>query len=204
MDREFLLIGVAMVILGLLGIVLDRLVWVLTGFVSPTFNEGFTALAGLVLAFGAILIPVGIVKGGVPTGGAAKVAFAVTGLIILAGVEATGVLNFAPSGPSAPTTTVTRSIVIVNVSMIQGSVLPSQAQNFVPRDIVVVLGVNNTVRWTNDDGFTHTVTSGGNFDSGNMSPGKTFEWTFTRPGTFNYICTLHPGWMKGSVTVKSP
>ncbi len=202
MDREFLLIGVAMVILGLLGIVLDRLVWVLTGFVSPTFNEGFTALAGLVLAFGAILIPVGIVKGGVPTGRAAKVAFAVTGLIILAGVEASGVVSIAT--PSAPTPITTRSLIVLKVSIIEGSFLSTQGQNYVPKDIIVVLGVNNTVTWTNDDSAAHTVTSTTNvFDSGNLNPGDTFPRTFTQPGTFNYFCRYHP-WMKGSVTVKSP
>ncbi len=199
MDREFLFIGLAMTVLGLAGIAMEPL--------SPTYREGFTALAGLVAAFGIILIPVGILKGGVPTGRAPKLALAVTGIVILASVEALGVLNiggFIIGGQVPTTTTVPPAPQKVAVSMILGSVLPTQPDNYIPKDVVVVLGVNNTVIWTTDDNAAHTVTSvtAGLFDSGNMNPGDVWEYTFTQTGTFNYICTYHP-WMKGSVRVIS-
>lgn len=68
------------------------------------------------------------------------------------------------------------------------------------------------VVWTDNDITVHTVTSGkyssksglkfdGKFDSGIMSSGKTFEFTFDEQGTFEYMCTLHP-WMIGKVTVE--
>jgi plastocyanin len=87
----------------------------------------------------------------------------------------------------------------VHVSVIPGA--GSYATGYDPDNITVVIGVNNTVIWTNNDNEPHTVTaSDGSFDSGNMNPGATFAYTFTKPGTYTYICTYHP-WMHGYVTV---
>ncbi len=38
------------------------------------------------------------------------------------------------------------------------------------------------------------------FDSGIISPGKTFEFMFSTSGEYNYFCTIHP-WMMGQVFV---
>jgi nitrite reductase (NO-forming) len=63
-----------------------------------------------------------------------------------------------------------------------------------------------TVTWTNDDAQPHTATSGeavtpdGNFDSGIMAPGATFDFTFTEAGEYPYFCLLHPN-MIGTVSV---
>ena len=72
-----------------------------------------------------------------------------------------------------------------------------------PATITVVIGVNATVTWVNGDTQAHTVTDSGNvFNSGNLAQGKTYTYTFTTEGTYNYICTYH-SWMKGTVIVKS-
>jgi plastocyanin len=90
----------------------------------------------------------------------------------------------------------------VHVSIFPGAA--SYASGYDPDNITVVIGVNNTVIWTNNDNEPHTVTaSNGSFDSGNMNPGTTFTYTFTTPGTYTYICTYHP-WMRGYVTVIQP
>jgi len=90
----------------------------------------------------------------------------------------------------------------VHVSIIPGAA--SYATGYEPDNITVVIGVNNTVIWTNNDNEPHTVTaSDGSFDSGNMNPGATFTYTFTKPGSYTYICTYHP-WMHGYVTVIQP
>ena len=39
------------------------------------------------------------------------------------------------------------------------------------------------------------------FDSGNMAPGATWRYTFTKPGTYQFFCVVHP-FMKGVVIVK--
>ncbi len=62
----------------------------------------------------------------------------------------------------------------------------------------ITVPVGTTVTWTNLDQITHTVTSTmGLFDSGGLSP---FSHTFTEPGVYNYICTIHSS-MKGKVIV---
>jgi plastocyanin len=71
---------------------------------------------------------------------------------------------------------------------------------FLPQDIRVSEGY--TVTWTNDDRVAHTVVAdAGEFDSGEVQPGETFNYTFEETGVFNYSCTIHPG-MIGSVTVQ--
>ncbi|HYC11153.1 MAG TPA: cupredoxin domain-containing protein [Nitrososphaerales archaeon] len=76
-------------------------------------------------------------------------------------------------------------------------------QSFQPAMIVVVIGVNNTVSWVNEDTAPHTVTAADNsFNSGNLVPGATFTHTFTTPGTYPYSCSYH-SWMKGTVVVEA-
>jgi plastocyanin len=72
---------------------------------------------------------------------------------------------------------------------------------FNPGKITVAKG--DTVTWTNNDSVGHDVT-GDDFksgDAGGMQNGDTFEFTFDKAGTFDYVCTVHPG-MQGTVTVE--
>jgi plastocyanin len=72
---------------------------------------------------------------------------------------------------------------------------------FEPAEVTVAVG--DTVTWSNDDEVPHDVTadSFSSGDPGGMQPGDTFEHTFEEAGTFDYVCTVHPG-MEGSVTVE--
>ena len=91
---------------------------------------------------------------------------------------------------------------------------------FEPADLTVPVGT--TVRWTNGEAITHTVTSGAwgevNEDSGlrgtqtadgmfdhTLAPmgadGDTFEFTFDEPGEYQYYCEPHLG-MFGTITVE--
>lgn len=57
-----------------------------------------------------------------------------------------------------------------------------------------------TVTWTNDDDVAHTATAqDGSFDV-SLSPGGSGSHTFDEPGTYTYVCSLHPQ-MTGEVTV---
>ncbi len=69
---------------------------------------------------------------------------------------------------------------------------------FSPSELTISVGT--TVKWTNADGVPHTVTSAGNFDSGTIQPGKSFSFTFSKAGSFDYSCSIHPQ-MKGKVIV---
>ena len=72
---------------------------------------------------------------------------------------------------------------------------------YIPSDPTVQLGT--TVKWTNADTVTHTVTDeNSQFDSFDIAAGESFEMTFTEVGAFGYYCKFHP-MMKGSITVVS-
>lgn len=43
----------------------------------------------------------------------------------------------------------------------------------------------------------------GNFDSGIISPEKSWSYTFKEKGFFSYTCTIHP-WIERSITVLEP
>ncbi|TLX97594.1 MAG: hypothetical protein E6K89_02400 [Thaumarchaeota archaeon] len=108
------------------------------------------------------------------------------------------------STTSRTTTTSTQQGLIknVNVSILKGAASNMSLGGFSPDNINVVLGVNNTVTWTNDDRSPHTASSmGGAFNSGNLNPGMSYTFTFTAPGTYPYSCAYH-GWMHGTVVVK--
>lgn len=115
-----------------------------------------------------------------------------------------GVGVFTVEGGGTTTTTHSSTVIAgsVHVRIPAGAATNSKLPGFSPPTIVVVIGKNNTVVWTNDDTAPHTVTaSDRSFDSGNMNPNQSFSYTFTIPGTYNYSCQYHP-WMNGTVIVK--
>jgi plastocyanin len=72
---------------------------------------------------------------------------------------------------------------------------------FVPASVTVSKG--GTVSWKNEETAPHDVTAD-DFKSGaagGMKQGDTFEHTFKSAGSFDYVCTVHPG-MEGTVEVK--
>ena len=63
--------------------------------------------------------------------------------------------------------------------------------------------IGTTVEVTNQDGVTHTWTSVDEvWNSGGLSSGDSFEFTFTDPGEYDYFCSIHPQ-MTGTLTVES-
>lgn len=89
----------------------------------------------------------------------------------------------------------------VRASILNGAGTNQSSPGFSPSRITVVIGVNNTVTWTNDDVSPHTVTAADKtFDSGNLNAGQSFTYTFNTPGTYDYVCLYH-SWMKGTVVV---
>jgi plastocyanin len=82
-----------------------------------------------------------------------------------------------------------------------GTQVVMQGIKFDPASVTVSAG--DTVTWTNEDSVGHDVTGDGfkSGDPGGLQNGDTFEHTFDKAGTFDYVCTVHPG-MEGSVKVK--
>src|SRR5882724_3414950 len=60
----------------------------------------------------------------------------------------------------------------------------------------------STVTWKNLDGEPHTVTStDGLFRSGALDQNDSFTFKFAKPGTYKYVCSIHPK-MQAAIIVK--
>ena len=75
---------------------------------------------------------------------------------------------------------------------------------FDPASLTVKSGT--VVMWTNQDGASHTIASDTGspvaFSSDSISSGASYSFTFTKPGTYTYHCSIHPT-MKGTIIVTS-
>jgi plastocyanin len=76
-----------------------------------------------------------------------------------------------------------------------------------PFNFTVVIGVNSTVEWFNNDTVDHTVSSfmvptgAAAFGSNLIPPKGEFSTTLAVPGVYKYTCIWHP-WLAGEITVK--
>jgi len=75
----------------------------------------------------------------------------------------------------------------------------AKSYRFEPKAIQIDAG--ETVTWTNDDNFTHTVQVDGRQDH-EVGRGESVSIAFDEPGTYHYVCTLHERDMDGTVIVK--
>ena len=111
--------------------------------------------------------------------------------IIAAACNGTGPAAYGAPASTAATATTTAATA-TNAAAIKG---------FAFQPDVLKVEVGAKVTWTNDDTVAHTVTADTNsFASGNLQPGGSFSFTFTRLGTYAYHCSIHPS-MHGSIVV---
>ena len=87
-----------------------------------------------------------------------------------------------------------------SVSILDGN--SQSAFRFSPSSITV--GAGDTVSWTNNGSASegarrHAAAASA---SGTLHSGQSYSHTFASPGTFSYICSIHP-FMKGTVTVQA-
>ena len=109
-------------------------------------------------------------------------------LLLTAAVLALIALTLLPAAPAARAATTHR--------------IAMSGYAFSPRSMTVTAG--DTVVWTNDDTAPHDVktTSGPvTVHSPMLSKGGTWSHTFTTPGTYAYVCTVHPD-MTAQLVVK--
>jgi plastocyanin len=95
------------------------------------------------------------------------------------------------SGPSVPTGAAPDPATTTKVGIV----------NFAFTPAALTVKVGTTVVWTNNDAIAHTVnfTTDG-INSKVLNKNDEFTHTFSTPGTYAYICSIHP-FMHGSVTV---
>jgi plastocyanin len=138
-----------------------------------------------------------------------RVILGAAGLLIAAGGLA-GCSASAESAPMVPSSTTSAP------SAPAGPVINLSSLMFNPSTTTVKVG--ETVTWRNDEPIGHTVTSGkymgidkttglrssqkadGMFNAKLDGKGKTFSFTFTKPGTYTYYCDIHQG-MNATITV---
>jgi len=104
-----------------------------------------------------------------------------------------------PNGPYAK---------VVDIVMQSGPETDQAASVFSPSVVTLVLGVNNTATFVNQDvASVHTVASyevpagASAFSSGALKPGDSYTLTLNVRGAYYYGCTECP-WMKGVIVVK--
>src|SRR5215471_16147075 len=98
--------------------------------------------------------------------------------------------------------------VITNVPRMSAATADETPQNqvkidnfaFTPATITVSTGTQ--VKWVNHDDIPHNVVSDDkSFKSKALDTDEEFTFTFTKPGTYTYFCSIHPK-MTGKVVVK--
>ena len=111
------------------------------------------------------------------------------------------------------TTSATRSVPVGNaprkIVVQQSAVTTSGASGarvsianfaFAPQQIAIEAG--QSVTWTNDDGAPHGLAyTDGSTGTDLLLPGATFSRRFDNPGSFDYVCTVHP-YMSARVLVR--
>jgi plastocyanin len=108
---------------------------------------------------------------------------AATALVIVFGI---GVSSRAYAAPADPKAT-------------EGSV---KIDNFSFSPATITVPVGTTVRWTNADDIPHTIVSDDkSFKSKALDTDEQFTYTFTKPGTYSYFCSIHPK-MTGKIVVQ--
>ena len=76
--------------------------------------------------------------------------------------------------------------------------------NFSFSPAVLTIPVGTTVTWTNRDDIPHTVVSSDDpkaFKSKVLDTDEKFAFTFSKPGSYPYFCSVHPK-MVGKVVVQ--
>ena len=69
---------------------------------------------------------------------------------------------------------------------------------FAPQSVDVKVG--DTVTFVNKDEIAHTATADGTFDSKTLEQGASFDFTATKAGKIDYVCSFHPG-MTGTLNI---
>jgi len=77
----------------------------------------------------------------------------------------------------------------------------NQSLGFSPGVLTLVLGVNSTVMFYNDDVAIHTATAAARaFDTGNIYAKQSVVVELNQTGTYDFVCLYHP-WMTGRIVV---
>ena len=104
---------------------------------------------------------------------------------------------FALAEPPAAAPAATTKVAVAN----DATTISIKEFMFAPTAMTVPVGT--TVRWKNLDGEPHTVRSIDTaFASNALDQNDSFTFKFDKPGTYRYVCSIHPQ-MVGTIVVKA-
>jgi plastocyanin len=84
----------------------------------------------------------------------------------------------------------------------KGSTVDVKIDNFSFSPATITIPAGTTVKWTNRDDIPHTVVNDDQkFESKAFDSDESYSYTFTKPGTYPYFCSIHPK-MTGKVIVQ--
>ncbi|HVN51875.1 MAG TPA: cupredoxin domain-containing protein [Acidimicrobiales bacterium] len=120
---------------------------------------------------------------------------------VLTLMGATGCSKSSKSATATTTTTSATTTTASAAALNQGAVVKVSEYQFTAPSVTVKAG--QEIVWRNDGNVAHTVTetSGHDFNSPDIAPGQTYVQTFDKPGTYTYICSIHPDRMHGTIVV---
>jgi plastocyanin len=96
----------------------------------------------------------------------------------------------------------TLGIMLLGSSQARSTEAIVRIANFTFDPPLLTVQVGSTVSWKNEDDIVHVVKEkDGAFHSDPLDTDQTFSQTFTRAGTIDYFCAIHPH-MMGRVVVK--
>lgn len=77
-----------------------------------------------------------------------------------------------------------------------------RVDNFTFSPETLTVPANSTVTWTNKDDVPHVIAStDGLFRSKGLDTDDHYSFKFSKPGTYNYFCAMHPK-MTGKIVVQ--
>jgi plastocyanin len=123
------------------------------------------------------------------------------------GMMMTGRIVVLGAATPAPTPTPPPSVTPSTAAVTVGDIFFKSGRNGSSNPAVDTVAVNGTVTWTwaSNETLPHSVQSLGSpsFTSSavQQGPGKTYKFTFTAPGTYQYDCAVHGQLMTGSIVV---
>jgi len=91
---------------------------------------------------------------------------------------------------------------VVKAQQAPAASMEVKIDNFSFGPAAITVPVGTTVTWINRDDIPHTVVSDDKiFKSKVLDTDEKFSYTFSKPGTYPYFCSVHPK-MTGKVVVQ--
>jgi plastocyanin len=119
-------------------------------------------------------------------------------IVLVSAVSVLYVSSLNSSGSSCNTTLTSSANSLVQISISKGASSQSGAPGYSPDTVTLVLGLNNTIIWKNNDSTHHTVTtssapSGASFNSGDIAVGAVLPILSLQRGCTSTIARITLG-----------